>query len=99
MPEVIQASEYENWASEIVCKQRDKYDRTEGCGAKLRITEKDFIPRYYMGTHFPHHYIAVQCPFCGKYVNAGKIPQPIIRRFWTPERKDAATFDGVRDVY
>lgn len=96
--EVIQAGEYENWQTEIICKKWDEHDRVEGCGAKLRITEEDFVPRFYKGTHFRHNYIAVQCPSCGKYVNAGKIPQPLIRRFWTEEREKAATFDGVTDV-
>ncbi len=98
MTEVIQSGVCANWQGEVICKQWDEYDRVEGCGTVLLVTENDFVVMYYMGDFFPHHYIAVQCPQCKKYVKVRNIPEALCGSFLTPEREADAIFDGVRGV-
>lgn len=82
----------EEWRASVVCEKFDQYDQ-EGCGAEYIIDATDLVLRYFRGTHFEHHYTAMQCGQCEKYNRVKDVPVGILRSL----SRATATFDGFED--
>jgi phage FluMu protein Com len=88
------------WKATVRCAKRDKQDR-KGCGTVVQVTQKDLIMLFWRGSHYPHYYLGVQCPTCGKYnVTKDKddVPEWIWKKFNTARGKKKAIFDGFSDA-
>lgn len=88
----------EHWKTKVICHKKDKYDK-DGCEAEMEVTATDLVLMYWHGTHWPHYYVAVKCPQCGKYTPPGKgnVPEPIFEKINTLENQNMAIFDGFSD--
>jgi hypothetical protein len=79
----------------VTCKKRDEHD-SKGCGARLRIEEKDLVPRYWKASHSQNYYFSVICPRCRHYCHV-RFSDGVFEELMTEDMRQRATFDGFGD--
>lgn len=84
-----------DWKMEVRCEKIDEHDsKSKGCNALPEVEEKDLVLRYWEGTHFTHHYAAVKCPCCGKYIRVD-VPDSAWERINTSRNRRKSTSNGL----
>ncbi len=81
--------------AQITCAKHDDHD-SDGCGAQLRIEEKDLVPRYWKATHSQKYYFSVICSLCRHYCHV-RLSDGVYKELMTEDMRKRATFDGFGD--